>query len=176
MISAYAAQLGQQILGMDWLGQNLELVALGARLLKQVGRGCLAGKEQDLDLRQQGADPDRRVDAVQIGHDDVGDEHIRLKCRGQLDGLFAGIDGAGFKAALVQNHGQRVGNDSFIVDDQHLGFELIFGHTLLEAESSRRRGSFMAFNAIMPGTATMPLNDTLCRQIRFIAGQAVFLE
>ena len=38
---------------MDGLGEDFELVALGAGVLKQVGGGGLAGKEQNLDIGQQ---------------------------------------------------------------------------------------------------------------------------
>ena len=51
---------------------------------------------------------------------------------GRFEGLLAGIDGAGFKAALVENHSQRVGDHSFVVGNQHLGFGVFFGHTLLD--------------------------------------------
>ena len=44
---ALRAQPAQQILGMDGLGEDVELVPFGARLFQQVGRGGLAGKEQN---------------------------------------------------------------------------------------------------------------------------------
>jgi hypothetical protein len=42
--TALTAQLGQQVLRMDRLGENIELVALGAGFLQKVGGRCLAGK------------------------------------------------------------------------------------------------------------------------------------
>jgi hypothetical protein len=36
-----ASQLVQQILGMDWLGQNLEFIAPATRFFKQVSGGGL---------------------------------------------------------------------------------------------------------------------------------------
>jgi hypothetical protein len=45
------------------------------------------------------------------------------------------------KAALVKNHGQRIGYDPFIVHDKHFGFELCFGHTLLKVETGTTSGS-----------------------------------
>jgi hypothetical protein len=44
-----AAQPAQQVLRVDGLGKDLELVALGTCFFQQVGGGCLAGEEQDLD-------------------------------------------------------------------------------------------------------------------------------
>ena len=38
---------------MDRLGEDLELVALRPRLFQQIGRGGLAGEEQDLAVRHR---------------------------------------------------------------------------------------------------------------------------
>ena len=111
---------------MHRLGQNLELVPLRARLLQQIGRGRLAGKQQDLDLRQHRPHLDGRIDAVQIGHDHIGNQHIRRKCGGQLQRFFAGIHRAGVKPALVQNHGQRVCDDLFVIGYKNLGLDADF--------------------------------------------------
>ncbi len=77
------------------------------------------------------ADPDGGVDAVEIGHDDVADEHVGPKGARRFDGFFAGIYGGGFKSALVENNGQGVGNDTLVVGDQHFGFHLSLGHSFL---------------------------------------------
>ena len=37
---------------------------------------------------------------------------------------LAGVDGASLKAALVQNHGQGIGNYALIVDDKDFRFRL----------------------------------------------------
>ena len=50
--SLSAPQLGQQIGWVDRLGENLELVALGPGLFQQIGGSGLAGKQQNLALRQ----------------------------------------------------------------------------------------------------------------------------
>ena len=45
-----AAEFGEQVCGMDGLGEDLELVALVPRLLQQAGCGGLAAEEQHLAL------------------------------------------------------------------------------------------------------------------------------
>ena len=76
---------------------------------------------------------DGGVDPVQVSHDHVGDEHVGRKTGGDLDGLLAGIDGAGFKSALVQDHGKSIGDHPLVVGNQNLGFVIIFRHTLVDA-------------------------------------------
>ena len=127
---------------------------------------------------QQGADPDGRVDSVQAGHDDIGDEHVRLEGRGQLDGLFAGIDGAGLKAALIQNHGQRIGDHPFIVGNQNFGFGSVSGIFSPNAEdcAGKRNGRAIRCNACLTATdctitflaETLCFNDTLSRGHRSV--------
>ena len=59
---------------MDGLGEDFKLVALGAGALQQIGGGRLAGEEQDLATGKKLTNPDRSLDAVNVGHDDVADD------------------------------------------------------------------------------------------------------
>src|SRR5271170_3241198 len=77
-----APQPCEQILGMDGLCEYLELVALSAGAVEQISGGGLAGEEQNLACRQQFANPDGGIDAVEVGHDDVADEHVGLEGAG----------------------------------------------------------------------------------------------
>ena len=46
------------------------------------------------------------------------------KCWHHLKRAFAGVNGARLKTALIQNHGQRIGNYAFIVNNKDLRFLL----------------------------------------------------
>ena len=86
---------------MDWFGKNLEFMSLDARTVQKIRSRGLAGKEQDLAVGQHGPNGDRGINAIHVGHDDVGDEHVgpeRARC---LDGLLTVVDSCGFKPALV---------------------------------------------------------------------------
>ena len=107
---------------MNGFGQDLEVVSLDVCLFEQVGGSGLTGEEQDLDGGEQGADADGGVDAIEVGHDDVRDQHIGLEGGSEFESFFSGIDGACLEAALVQNHGQGVSNHTFIVGDKDFGF------------------------------------------------------
>ena len=126
--------------------QNLKLIALGARLFQQIGRRRLAGKQQNLDLRQYPSNADSRIDSVQIGHDHIRDQHVRLKAGSLRKSGFAGVNGASLKPALIQYHGQRVGDHSFIVGNKDLGFRCAIGHTLLD-ELPALQNQKMMYNA-----------------------------
>src|SRR5215469_17898647 len=71
----YAAQLAEQVLRMNGLGEDLEVVSLRVGLFEQVCGGGLAAEKENLDRRQQRPDADRRVNAVKIEHHHVGNEH-----------------------------------------------------------------------------------------------------
>ena len=123
---------------MDGLGENLKLVSLGAGFLQQIcGRG-LAGEEENFAVGHLGAGGNGSFDAGHAGHDDVGDEHVGLEAFERLDGLFAAVDGARFKAGLVQDDGQRVGDDLLVVGDEHPGLGRCFGCGIRHAESPQR--------------------------------------
>jgi hypothetical protein len=70
---------------------------------------------------------------------------------GHFKRLFARVNGAGFKAALVQNHGQRVGDHSFVVGDQHLGFHRVFRHSLLDGFLGRNVYVVLACLGVLRG-------------------------
>ena len=126
---------------MHGLGKNLELVALCARFLKQIGGGGLPGEEQDLNAGQKGSNLDGGVDSIESGDDESGDEQSGRRRCGDFESDIARRNRASLEAALVQNHRQRIGNDAFIVNNQDLGFCVIFGHTLI----ADRNGAKLAF-------------------------------
>ena len=68
------------------------------------------------------ADLDSGVDAIQVGHDDVADEHVGLKGPCDFYRFFAAVNGGGFKSALIEDDGKGIGNDAFVIGYQHFGF------------------------------------------------------
>ena len=120
---------------MDGLGEDLELVALVARLLQQTGGGGLAAEEQDLAVWSLGARGDGGLDAVDAGHDDIGYEHVWLEAVEGLDGGLSAVDGARLEAGLVEDDGQRVGDDLFVVGHEDPAFGRRCGGCFSHAES-----------------------------------------
>src|SRR5690349_15427895 len=105
---------------MHGLGQDFELMSLGAGALQQIGGGGLAGEQQDLAGRQKAANMDGGFDAVHVGHDDVADHQVGTDVARALDGSGSGVDGGSIEAMLVKDDSQRVGNHVFVIDDQDL--------------------------------------------------------
>lgn len=107
---------------MDRLGEDFELMALGTSLFEQVSSGSLARKEKDFALWQFTAGNNCGFDARHPGHDDVADEHIGLEALKRLDSLFTAEYRVRFKACLIQDDCQGVGDDLFIISDENPGF------------------------------------------------------
>src|ERR1700753_2022378 len=110
---------------MDRLCENLEFVALSARAIKQISGGGLPGKEQDFARGQHRANLDGGIDAIQICHDDVADEHIGLECLGGCNGLLAAVNSGSVESTLIENDGQRISNHTLIISHQYLGLSLV---------------------------------------------------
>ncbi len=113
-----AAEFGEEVGGVDWFGEDLELVALGAGFFEEVGGGGLAGEEKNLAVGAPGAGGDGGFDAGHAGHDDVGDEHVGFKGIERFDGFFAAVDGARLEARLIEDDGEGVGDHLLIVGDE----------------------------------------------------------
>ena len=130
-VQILAAETGEQVLGMDGLGQDLEFMALCAGAIEQIGSCGLAGKQKYFAGWEQGADLDSRVDPVHVRHNDVGDEHVRRERFSSLNSFFATIDGCCLEAALIKNDCECICNDAFIVRDKNFWFYLGFRHSFL---------------------------------------------
>ena len=93
---------------MNWLSENLKLMALCPRLLQQIGRCSLSREKKYFALGQFAPGYDCSLDSRHAGHNNVADEHIRLEGVKRLDGLFPTEDRAGFKPRLVENDCKRI--------------------------------------------------------------------
>lgn len=107
---------------MDGLGKDLKLVTLRAGFLKKVGRRSLTGEEQDFALGEALPGDDGGLYAGHAGHNDVADEHVRLKAVERLDSLLATEHCTGFKSCLIQDDRESVGNHLFVVRYEYSGF------------------------------------------------------
>ena len=75
----------------------------------------LGGEEQGRDLRREGADPAKQLDAVEPRKHDVQHQHVGAEVLGELDGLGSiGGDGHG-PAGHPQPHAHELGQARFVV-------------------------------------------------------------
>lgn len=73
----------------------------------------------------------RGFNTVHIGHDDVADDQVGAIAPCAFNGSGARINGRGVKSRFIQNDGQGVGNDTFVIDDEYLRLgDLCFHATL----------------------------------------------
>ena len=114
---------------MHRLGEDFKLVALGADAIEQIGGSGLTGEQENLAAGEHGANLDGGIDPVEVGHDDVGDEHVGAESLSHFDGLLAAVDGGGIEAGLVEDDGKSIGDDALVIRDKHFGFRLLFGHS-----------------------------------------------
>ncbi len=96
------AKLGEQILRVDGLGENLKFIAAGTGVFQQIRRGGLAGEEKNFAGRQESANVNCGLNAVHVGHDDVADDEVGFFAAGHIDSIVAGIDGGGIETRLIQ--------------------------------------------------------------------------
>lgn len=67
-----------------------------------------------------GGDLDNGVDTGHSLHDHVGNEDVGISLPCCRDRLFAATRDPGTVTASVQNDASCIGNDGFIIDDQHV--------------------------------------------------------
>ena len=69
-------------------------------------------------LRADSQDGESRLDAVHSAHHHIADQHMRGRLSGGLEGLFAAVNRNRTVSALVEDQGQRIGNDPLVVRNQ----------------------------------------------------------
>ena len=55
------------------------------------------------------------------GHDHVAQEDVGVEVARGFDGFLPAVDGSGLEAILVKDQSEGVGDDAFIIGDQHPG-------------------------------------------------------
>lgn len=114
---------------MDGLEQDFEVVAANASIAQQVGSGGLAGEQQDAAIGNQAADLNSGLDAAHARHDDIAEEDLGTKMARSLDRFLSAVNRDGFKAVLCKDQSEGVGDDAFVIGDQHSGPDPIVGGT-----------------------------------------------
>ena len=101
--------------------QNFKLVSLVPRSIEKVSRCGLPREQQNLAAGKHFANPNGGVNAIQVGHDDIADQHIRLEGPRNFNGLLTCVNGCGLKSALIEDDGKSVGDYALVIGDQHFG-------------------------------------------------------
>ncbi len=104
--------------GVDGFGQELEVVAAGAGAGEDFNGGGLAAEEEDAGFGKHLADGDGGFDAVDVRHEDVGEDEVRVEAAGGIDGVLAAVDGVGLIAVADEDLNDGVGDEGFVVDDE----------------------------------------------------------
>ena len=66
-------------------------------------------------------DLDGGFDAVDVGHQDVGEDELGAGAAGAFDGLLAAVGGLGDEAVAVEDLDDGVGDEGFVVDNEDAG-------------------------------------------------------
>src|SRR5215472_10948349 len=86
-------QLSQQVVRVDWFGQDVERMALGAGSFQKIGSCGLSGEQENLARRMQLANLDCGFDPVHVRHDDVADDQVGPAHTGTLYRFGSGVNG-----------------------------------------------------------------------------------
>ena len=106
---------------MDGLKDDFEVVAANPCVAHQIRSRGLAGKQEHTASGDHRANLNRGLDAAHSRHDNVGKKNIGAEMARGLHRFLAAINRCGFKAILIENHSQGVGDEAFIVGDEHSG-------------------------------------------------------
>jgi hypothetical protein len=130
---------------VDRLQEDFEVVSPDAGVAEQIGGGGLAGEQQDAATRNEAGDLNGGFDAAHTRHNHVGEEDVGLEVARGLDGLLAAIDSGGFKAILVENHSQGIGDDALIIGNQDSGSDPAVGGTRVHEAFGRNSKRLLGF-------------------------------
>jgi hypothetical protein len=104
--------------GMEGFGEEFEVVASFAGAGEDFYGGGLAAEEDDAGVGGKLADGDGGFDAVDMGHEDVGEDEFGGDAPGGFDGFLATVGGLGDEAAAIEDLADRVGDKGFVVYDE----------------------------------------------------------
>ena len=110
------AQHEQQLVLLQGLGQVVE-GALAHRVDGAVD-GPVGGHQDDEGRGLQLEDLAQQLDAVEVGHLQVGEDDVEGAALGGLEGLAAVAGGGGLVALRLQDHLQDVALAALVVDDE----------------------------------------------------------
>lgn len=105
---------------MYGLGKDVKVITATARVGQQVSGGGLSGKQQDAAAGKLFVEDDGYINAIDVGQDNVGDEHIGLQFPANAERFGAGVSSPGAITSLAQDSDQSICNHRFVVDNQDL--------------------------------------------------------
>ncbi len=106
---------GEQVAEVEGFGQILEGAALGR--LHGGGQRRLRAHDDDREFRADAADARDEVEAVFIGHDDIGDDDIALAILDPAPERGGGGGGADLVAGAPQSLGEHGADGAVVVGD-----------------------------------------------------------
>jgi hypothetical protein len=118
LFCALAAEMLNELGGVDRLGKELEGIATRSGAGKNFKRCRLTGEEHDTRVRAELRDLDSNFDAVNVRHQYVRKDKLRAGTARHLDGLCATVGCFGDEAIAIQDLNNSVRDEDFIVDDE----------------------------------------------------------
>jgi hypothetical protein len=112
------AEVTEELGGVDGLGKQLEVIAAGTGAGEDFNRRGLAAEENDPGFGKEVADGDGSLDAVELRHENVGEDDLRVKVLGEVDGLLATVDGLSLEAVAVEDVDEGIRDERLVVDDE----------------------------------------------------------
>jgi hypothetical protein len=120
------------------LKKDFELVTADPGIAQQVGGGGLAGKQQDAAPWVHRVNLNGRLDTAHARHDHVAQKDVGTEVARSFDGFLPAIDGSGLEAILVEDQSEGVGDDAFIVGNQHPGFDPVVRETRIHRKFGKK--------------------------------------
>jgi hypothetical protein len=130
------AEVPEEFGRVDRLGKQLEVVAEGTGAFEDFYRGGLATEEHDAGAGEVLADGDCGLYAIEVRHEDVGEDGFGSREAGGLDGVFAAISSVGQKTVAVQDLNNGVCDEHFVIDNEH---STLGGHIDVRVVASKGR-------------------------------------
>lgn len=112
------AEVFDELRGVDGLGEELEVVAAFAGTGENFNRCRLSAEENDARVRTMLADGDGCFDAVDLRHEDIGENKLRAVTVSFVDRFLAAVSGFGDEAVAVEDLNDGVGDDFFVIYDK----------------------------------------------------------
>src|SRR4051812_32098395 len=100
-------------------------MALSTCPVQQICCSCLPGEQQYLARGQQRPYLNCRINAIEISHDYVTDQHVGAQCFRGFYSFLSAVNCRCAESALIENDCQRVCDYALVIGDQDLGFNVI---------------------------------------------------
>jgi hypothetical protein len=115
------AEVFDELGGVEGFGEEFEVVATLAGAGKDFYGGGLTAEEDDAGRRGEFADRDGGFNAVDVRHEDVGQDEFRGGAAGCVNGLLTAVRCFSEEAAAIEDLDDGVGDEGFVVYDKDAG-------------------------------------------------------